>query len=137
MLARNRGFSLLEVLVAFVILALVGTLLYRLFGASLNNAGLADEYSRAAVYAVLFALAFASPRSFGMGDVKLGGVLGGYLGWFGWVHVYYGIFAGFLLGALLAIGLLATRRASMKTAVPFGPMLVVGPLVVLAFDLVP
>ena len=51
MLPRNRGFSLLEVLVAFVILALVGTLLYRLFGASLNNAGLADEYSRAAVYA--------------------------------------------------------------------------------------
>ena len=48
---RCAGFSLLEVLVAFVILALVGTLLYRLFGASLNNAGLADEYSRAAVYA--------------------------------------------------------------------------------------
>ena len=91
----------------------------------------------AAVYAVLFALAFASPRSFGMGDVKLGGLLGGYLGWFGWIDVYYGIFAGFLLGALLAIGLLATRRASMKTAVPFGPMLIVGPLVVLAFDLVP
>jgi leader peptidase (prepilin peptidase)/N-methyltransferase len=91
----------------------------------------------AAVYAVLFALAFASPRSFGMGDVKLGGLLGGYLGWFGWVYVYYGIFAGFLLGALLAIGLLASRRASMKTAVPFGPMLIVGPLIVLAFDLVP
>lgn len=91
----------------------------------------------AAVYAVLFALAFASPRSFGMGDVKLGGLLGGYLGWFGWVYVYYGIFAGFLLGAVLAVALLATRRASMKTAVPFGPMLVVGPLIVLAFDLVP
>jgi leader peptidase (prepilin peptidase)/N-methyltransferase len=91
----------------------------------------------AAVFAVLFALAFASPRSFGMGDVKLGGVLGGYLGWFGWVEVYYGIFGGFVLGAVLAVGLLATRRASMKTAVPFGPMLVVGPLIVLAFDLVP
>jgi general secretion pathway protein I len=49
--SRSAGFSLLEVLVAFVILALVGTMLYRLFGASLNNAGLADEYSRAAVYA--------------------------------------------------------------------------------------
>jgi general secretion pathway protein I len=48
---RSRGFSLLEVLVAFVILALVGTALFRTFGASLNNAGLADEYSRAAVYA--------------------------------------------------------------------------------------
>ena len=45
------GFSLLEVLVAFVILALVGTTLFRLFGASLNNAGLGDEYSRAASYA--------------------------------------------------------------------------------------
>jgi general secretion pathway protein I len=49
--ARQTGFSLLEVLVAFVILALVGTTLFRLFGASLNNAGAADEYSRAAIYA--------------------------------------------------------------------------------------
>ncbi len=48
---RARGFSLLEVLVAFVVLALVGTVLFRLFGASLNNAGAADEYSRAAVLA--------------------------------------------------------------------------------------
>ena len=49
--SRQAGFSLLEVLVAFVILALVGTTLFRLFGASLNNAGAADEYSRAAIYA--------------------------------------------------------------------------------------
>jgi leader peptidase (prepilin peptidase) / N-methyltransferase len=91
----------------------------------------------AAVFAVLFLLCLAAPRSFGFGDVKLGGVLGGYLGWFGWAYVYYGIFAGFLLGALLSVGLLASRRATMKTAIPFGPMLVVGPLIVLAFDLVP
>ncbi|HEX8009603.1 MAG TPA: prepilin-type N-terminal cleavage/methylation domain-containing protein [Casimicrobiaceae bacterium] len=48
---RYAGFSLLEVLVAFVILALVGTALFRLFSASLNNAALSDEYSRAVVYA--------------------------------------------------------------------------------------
>ena len=48
---RVRGFSLLEVLVAFVVLALVGTVLFRLFGASLNNAGAADDYSRAAALA--------------------------------------------------------------------------------------
>jgi general secretion pathway protein I len=48
---RAAGFSLLEVLVAFVILALVGTALFNLFGASLNNAGVADEYSRAAAFA--------------------------------------------------------------------------------------
>lgn len=49
--SRSAGFSLLEVLVAFVVLALVGTVIYRLFGTSLNNAGLADDYSRAAAYA--------------------------------------------------------------------------------------
>ena len=91
----------------------------------------------AAVFAILFLLAFISPRSFGFGDVKLGAVLGAYLGWAGWVEVYYGIFAGFLLGAVVAVALLATRRASMKTALAFGPMLVLGALLVLAFDLAP
>jgi general secretion pathway protein I len=45
------GFSLLEVLVAFVILLLVGTALFRLFSGALGNAGLSDEYSRATLYA--------------------------------------------------------------------------------------
>lgn len=48
---RERGFSLLEVLAAFVILALVGTALFRLFSGALGNAALADEYSRATLYA--------------------------------------------------------------------------------------
>ncbi|MBE7187525.1 MAG: prepilin peptidase [Jatrophihabitans endophyticus] len=91
----------------------------------------------AAVFAVLFLLAFVAPRSFGLGDVKLGGVLGGYLGVAGWAYVYYGIFAGFVLGTVVAIVVLATRRGGMKTAIPFGPMLVLGALLVLAFHLVP
>ncbi len=49
--AGQRGFSLLEVLAAFVILALVGTMLFRLFSGALGNASLADEYSRATLYA--------------------------------------------------------------------------------------
>lgn len=48
---RAQGFSLLEVLVAFVVLAVLGTALFRLFGASLNNAHLGDEYSRATLLA--------------------------------------------------------------------------------------
>jgi general secretion pathway protein I len=48
---KQRGFSLLEVLAAFVILALVGTTLFRLFSGALGNATLADEYSRATLYA--------------------------------------------------------------------------------------
>ena len=45
--ARAAGFSLIEVLVAFVILALVATALFRLFSSSLTNASAAEEWSRA------------------------------------------------------------------------------------------
>lgn len=45
------GFSLIEVLAAFVILALVGTALFRLFSASLNNASASAEWSRALLVA--------------------------------------------------------------------------------------
>lgn len=46
-----RGFSLLEVLVAFVILALVATALFRLIGGALGNAGVAEDVSRAVLVA--------------------------------------------------------------------------------------
>ncbi len=45
------GFSLLEVLVAFVILTLTVTALFRLFSGALNNASAADDYSRAVLVA--------------------------------------------------------------------------------------
>jgi len=44
---KARGFSLIEVLVAFVILALVATSLFRLFSSSLTNASISEEWSRA------------------------------------------------------------------------------------------
>ena len=46
-----RGFSLLEVLAAFVILALVVTALFRLFGGALANVGVAEDASRAVLVA--------------------------------------------------------------------------------------
>lgn len=60
---RQRGFSLLEVLVAFVILALVATALFRLFSGALGNMGAAEDYSRAALLAesVLAETAAAQP----------------------------------------------------------------------------
>ena len=48
---RASGFSLLEVLAAFVILALVATALFRLFSGSLANASAAEEWSRALLLA--------------------------------------------------------------------------------------
>jgi general secretion pathway protein I len=49
--SRVAGFSLIEVLAAFVILALVGTALFRIFAGALGNASLSDEYSRATLFA--------------------------------------------------------------------------------------
>jgi general secretion pathway protein I len=47
----QRGFSLLEVLVAFVILALVATAVFRLFSGALVNASAADDYTHAVLVA--------------------------------------------------------------------------------------
>ncbi len=80
----------------------------------------------AAVFGVLLAMALVSPAGMGMGDVKLGAVLGLYLGWSGWPHVVSGLFAGFLLQAVLALGLLASRRIGLHADLPFGPALLLG-----------
>ena len=48
---QSGGFSLLEVLVAFIIVALVVTALFRLFGGALGNASAADEWTRALLVA--------------------------------------------------------------------------------------
>ena len=59
----SGGFSLLEVLVAFVILALVATALFRLFSGALVNASAADDYTHAVLVAesVLAEAAAANP----------------------------------------------------------------------------
>jgi leader peptidase (prepilin peptidase)/N-methyltransferase len=64
----------------------------------------------------------------GFGDVKLGGVLGMALAWLGWGEVVVGFFLGFAYGALVAVALIALRKAGRKSTVPFGPFLVAGAL---------
>ncbi|WP_127127715.1 prepilin peptidase [Georgenia sp. SYP-B2076] len=71
-------------------------------------------------------LKLAHPAGLGLGDVKLGGLLGLWLGWFGWAHVLSGAFAAFLLGGFFAVVLLLTRRAGRTTAIAFGPWMILG-----------
>jgi leader peptidase (prepilin peptidase) / N-methyltransferase len=85
----------------------------------------------AVVFAASFAIAFVAPNAFGFGDVKLGAVLGAYLGWIGWPWVYYGILAGFLIGSAVGVVMIVLGRAGRKTPIPFGPALIAGTLVVL------
>ena len=62
----------------------------------------------------------------GFGDVKLAGVLGLYLGYLGWGHVFAGTFAAFLLGGLWGLVVLVARRANLGSAIPFGPFMLAG-----------
>ena len=86
----------------------------------------------AASFAVGVLAAALSPDGFGFGDVKLLGLLGLVLGWFGWGVLMTGVFLGLLTGALVSLLLLATRRAGWRTAIPFGPPLLTGAVLVLA-----
>jgi len=83
----------------------------------------------AALYAFYFLLMLIQPRGMGFGDVKLAGVLGGYLAWLGWGELVVGAFAAFLLGGLAGIVLMVLRRAGRKSHIPFGPWMLLGALI--------
>ena len=85
----------------------------------------------AALWSLYFVLSIVYPGGMGFGDVKLAGLLGLYLGWLGWSSVLVGAFAGFLLGGLVGVALLATRRATRRTAIPFGPARLAGAVLAL------
>ena len=75
---------------------------------------------------VVFLLpAIIRPGAMGMGDVKLAGVLGAFLGWLGWNEWATGFMVAFLAGGLFGLVLLALKRGR-KTSIPFGPWLLGG-----------
>ncbi len=78
-----------------------------------------------------------SPQGLGLGDVKLLGLIGLLLGWFGWGVLMAGVFLGLLTGALVSVLLLVSRRAGWRTAIPFGPPLLAGAVLALALGAVP
>jgi leader peptidase (prepilin peptidase)/N-methyltransferase len=80
----------------------------------------------AALLALYAALAALRPGGMGLGDVKLAGLLGFYLGWLGWSPVWVGTLAGFLFGGLAGLAVLVTRPAAGNTAIPFGPYMLAG-----------
>jgi leader peptidase (prepilin peptidase)/N-methyltransferase len=81
------------------------------------------------VYCFYFAIAFAYPAGMGFGDVKLSGLLGAVLGYLSWGTLLVGAFAGFLLGSLVGVAVMAFWGGSRKTALPFGPFMIAGTLV--------
>ena len=64
----------------------------------------------------------------GMGDVKLGFLMGLLLGW---PDVIAALFLAVFIGAIIGIGLIIMGKKGMKSEVPFGPFLVTGTFIAL------
>jgi leader peptidase (prepilin peptidase)/N-methyltransferase len=82
--------------------------------------------SAVAWLAVFFLLNFLSPRLLGFGDVRLAPVLGLALGWLGVRYVLLGFFAANLIGAVIGVTLIATKRISREQQIPYGVFLALG-----------
>jgi leader peptidase (prepilin peptidase)/N-methyltransferase len=101
---------------------------YGVVATALVQSGDLAEHLIAGAGAFLFLLlaVLAYPSGMGMGDVKLGGAMGVYLG----VSVIPGMLAAFLTGTIFGLTIIAREGAqARKKAVPFGIFLAIGGLV--------
>ena len=80
----------------------------------------------AAAFSALLLVALAHPAGMGMGDVKLAGVMGLYLG----TAVAPALLVAFLAGTLVGLGVILRQGpGARKEGLPFGPFLALGGLI--------
>ncbi|MCU1493426.1 MAG: prepilin signal peptidase PulO-like peptidase [Acidimicrobiaceae bacterium] len=113
--------------IVYPVLGLVGLLL--LVAAAITGRWhdlLVAVISAIAWFVVFFALNAINPRYLGFGDVRLAPVLGLALGWLGVRYVLLGFFAANLVGAVVGIALIATKRMTRQQQIPYGVFLAIG-----------
>ncbi len=71
----------------------------------------------------LFFVLISKGKWMGIGDIKLGFLMGLFLGWPG---ILTALFLAFLFGALIGLTLVFSGRKKISSEVPFGPFLVFG-----------
>ena len=80
---------------------------------------------------VFLAVATAAAGGFGLADVKFSVLMGLWLGYQAWSTVALGIFAAFLLAAVVGCALLISRRLARGGHLVLGPFLVAGTMIAL------
>jgi leader peptidase (prepilin peptidase)/N-methyltransferase len=116
--------------IVYPVLGLVGSLL--VVAAAITGHWhnlLVAAISGAVWFVIFFAMNAISPRALGFGDVRLAPVLGLALGWLGIRYVLLGFFAANLIGAIIGIALIASKRMSREQQIPYGVFLAVGTLI--------
>jgi leader peptidase (prepilin peptidase)/N-methyltransferase len=68
-------------------------------------------------------------EAMGMGDVKLAAFVGLFLGG----YVILALFLGFLIGSIISVALIFTKKVGRKDLIPFGPYVGAGAIVTLFF----
>ncbi|WP_457963111.1 A24 family peptidase [Arthrobacter sp. D1-29] len=73
------------------------------------------------LFAIYLILAIISPGGVGMGDVKLAGPIGLYLGYLGWSQLLYGGLLGFVLNGFVTLVVMRRNRTERASEVAHGP----------------
>ena len=82
---------------------------------------------------IFMTLSLASKRGIGAGDVRLASVLAMFLSYLGATCVFQGLALGFIIGGVVALLLLITRKATRNTRIAFGPYICIGAMAVVLF----
>lgn len=79
-----------------------------------------------ALFAFFYLIAVVAKGAMGFGDVKLAGVLGGAMAYLSWGTLLTGAFLAFIVGSVVGVLLMSIGKAGRKTAIPFGPFMILG-----------
>ncbi len=93
------------------------------------------EHLRSALIASILYSAFfwlvnlLSKGGMGMGDVKLAASIGLYVGYISAISVYIAAMVSFAMGSVVGIAIIISQKGTRKTALPFGPFMILGALI--------
>ena len=96
---------------------------------ALIRAGLA----MAVVGGFFLALALVFSSGMGMGDCKLAGVIGFYLGWLGWSDLVAGVVCSYLAASIFVVVRRVVSSSVGPTDLPFAPFMAGGAVVAVLF----
>ena len=77
---------------------------------------------------ILLLIAFIYKKGMGIGDVKLIGMIGVFIGW---KYALISIFIGALIGSAYGIYMMLTDKMTRKTKIPFGPFISSGAVIMI------
>ncbi len=132
--ARHR-LILNRVIYPSIALALLASPISPLLAGSVGDRVLSAVLGAVIAGGLFFVLVVITGGGVGLGDAKLAFFMGAVLGFFPMFTwpVLRALLYGILLGGVIALVLLATRRRGMRDFIPYGPYLCLGGILVLLF----